>query len=92
MTAGEHFRGRTSRVRECGGRYTVANNEMAIWFKLHAGSWVPPHSGACNTQINIHMSLWGETDLRVRDTWHKMGPGDLVCFDDSYLHEASAAF
>jgi len=67
--------------------YTVANNEMAIWFKLHAGSWVPPHSGACNTQINIHMSLWGETDLRVRDTWHKMGPGDLVCFDDSYLHE-----
>jgi hypothetical protein len=67
--------------------FTVVNNEMAIWFKLTAGSWVPPHSGACNTQINIHMSLWGKTELRVRDTWHQMAAGDLVCFDDSYLHE-----
>jgi aspartate beta-hydroxylase len=66
---------------------TVDNNEMAIWFKLHKGSWVPPHSGACNTQINIHMSLWGTTDLRVRDTWQQMKAGDIVCFDDSYLHE-----
>merc|ERR1719161_1161123 len=43
--------------------------------------------GASNTQINIHMSLWGETELRVRDTWQKMSAGDVVCFDDSYLHE-----
>jgi hypothetical protein len=67
--------------------YVVANNEMAILFKLYPDSWVPPHSGASNTQINIHMSLWGETELRVRDTWQKMESGDVVCFDDSYLHE-----
>lgn len=67
--------------------FTVVNNEMAIWFKLSSGSWVPPHSGACNTQINIHMSLWGNTELRVRDEWRQMKAGDLVCFDDSYLHE-----
>jgi len=68
-------------------QYVVANNEMAILFKLYPDSWVPPHSGASNTQINIHMSLWGKTELRVRDTWQKMEPGDVVCFDDSYLHE-----
>jgi hypothetical protein len=67
--------------------YVVDNNEMAILFKLYPESWVPPHSGASNTQINIHMSLWGSTELRVRDTWKKMEAGDIVCFDDSYLHE-----
>jgi hypothetical protein len=67
--------------------YVVNNNEMAILFKLYPDSWVPPHSGASNTQINIHMSLWGSTELRVRDTWQKMEAGDVVCFDDSYLHE-----
>ena len=40
------------------------------------------------TEIYVEGQLrWGETELRVRDTWQKMSAGDVVCFDDSYLHE-----
>lgn len=67
--------------------YVVPNNEMAILFMLGNGSWVPPHSGASNTQINVHMSFRGVTELRVRDEWQTMHAGDILCFDDSFLHE-----
>lgn len=69
----------------------VDGRPVELFFsRLKPGAHIPPHFGAANNRITVHLPLIvpGPAEIRVgsaRHTWHE---GELFAFDDSYEHEA----
>ncbi|MEO6102068.1 MAG: aspartyl/asparaginyl beta-hydroxylase domain-containing protein [Pseudoxanthomonas sp.] len=57
---------------------------------LKPGTHIPPHNGATNARLTVHLPLIIPPDcgLRVGEETHVWEPGKLVLFDDTIRHEA----
>ncbi|MET0654638.1 MAG: aspartyl/asparaginyl beta-hydroxylase domain-containing protein [Pseudoxanthomonas sp.] len=70
---------------------TVAKRAPVIFFSaLTPGTVIPPHNGATNARLTVHLPLIIPADcgLRVGEETHVWEPGKLVIFDDTIRHEA----
>jgi len=70
---------------------TVPNRAPVAFFSaLKPGTHIPPHNGATNTRLTVHLPLIVPPDcaLRVGEETHVWKPGELVMFDDTIQHEA----
>lgn len=70
---------------------TVKNRAPVIFFSaLKPGAYIPPHNGATNARLTVHLPLIVPPDcgLRVGEETHVWKPGKLVLFDDTIRHEA----
>ncbi|MEO8365879.1 MAG: aspartyl/asparaginyl beta-hydroxylase domain-containing protein [Pseudoxanthomonas sp.] len=70
---------------------SVAQRAPVIFFSaLRPGTHIPPHNGATNARLTVHLPLIIPPDcgLRVGDETHVWEPGKLVLFDDTIRHEA----
>lgn len=70
---------------------TVPNRAPVIFFSaLKPGTHIPPHNGATNARLTVHLPLIIPPDcaLRVGEETHVWEPGKLVLFDDTIRHEA----
>lgn len=70
---------------------TVSNRAPVAFFSaLKPGTHIPPHNGATNTRLTVHLPLIIPPDcaLRVGGETHVWKPGQLVMFDDTIQHEA----
>ena len=70
---------------------TVPNRAPVVFFSaLRPGTHIPPHNGATNTRLTVHLPLIVPPDcgLRVGGETHVWQPGKVVVFDDTILHEA----
>lgn len=58
--------------------------------RLKPGTHIPPHFGACNNRLTVHLPLIVPDDcaIRVRDDVHVWREGEIFAFDDSFEHEA----
>jgi aspartyl/asparaginyl beta-hydroxylase (cupin superfamily) len=58
--------------------------------RLLPGAHIPPHCGAANNRITVHLPLIVPNDcaIRVGDAIHVWREGELFAFDDSFEHEA----
>src|SRR3546814_9348823 len=63
---------------------------VAFFSALKPGTHIPPHNGATNTPLTVHMPLVIPPDcaLRVGDETRTWEPGKLLMFDDTIRHEA----
>lgn len=63
---------------------------VAFFSALKPGTHIPPHNGATNTRLTVHMPLIVPPDcgLRVGGETHDWKPGKVVVFDDTITHEA----
>ncbi|WP_082113007.1 aspartyl/asparaginyl beta-hydroxylase domain-containing protein [Pseudoxanthomonas suwonensis] len=63
---------------------------VAFFSALKPGVHIPPHNGATNARLTVHLPLVIPPDcaLRVGDETHVWEPGRLVMFDDTIRHEA----
>lgn len=63
---------------------------VAFFSALKPGTHIPPHNGATNTRLTVHLPLIIPPDcgLRVGGETHVWKPGELVLFDDTIQHEA----
>jgi aspartyl/asparaginyl beta-hydroxylase (cupin superfamily) len=63
---------------------------VAFYSALKPGTHIPPHNGATNTRLTVHMPLVIPPDcaLRVGDETRAWEPGKLLMFDDTIRHEA----
>lgn len=63
---------------------------VAFFSALKPGIHIPPHNGATNTRLTVHMPLIIPPDcaLRVGDETRTWEPGKLLMFDDTIRHEA----
>lgn len=63
---------------------------VAFYSALKPGTHIPPHNGATNTRLTVHMPLIIPPDcaLRVGEETRTWEPGKLLMFDDSIRHEA----
>jgi len=63
---------------------------VAFYSALKPGTHIPPHNGATNTRLTVHMPLIIPPDcaLRVGDETRTWEPGKLLMFDDTIRHEA----
>ncbi|WP_287756604.1 aspartyl/asparaginyl beta-hydroxylase domain-containing protein [Pseudoxanthomonas sp.] len=63
---------------------------VAFFSALKPGTHIPPHNGATNTRLTVHLPLIVPRDcaLRVGEETHVWQPGKLVMFDDTIEHEA----
>src|SRR3546814_3323729 len=63
---------------------------VAFFSALKPGTHIPPHNGATNTRLTVHMPLVIPPDcaLRVGDETRIWEPGKLLMFDDTIRHEA----
>lgn len=63
---------------------------VAFFSALKPGVHIPPHNGATNTRLTVHMPLIIPPDcaLRVGDETRTWEPGKLLMFDDTIRHEA----
>ncbi|RYF31182.1 MAG: hypothetical protein EOO23_03315 [Comamonadaceae bacterium] len=69
----------------------VNNRAPVIFFSaLKPGTYIPPHNGATNARLTVHLPLIIPPDcgLRVGEETHIWKPGELVLFDDTIRHEA----
>ncbi len=69
----------------------VPNRAPVVFFSaLRPGTHIPPHNGATNTRLTVHLPLIVPPDcgLRVGGETHVWKPGKLVLFDDTITHEA----
>ena len=69
----------------------VNNRAPVIFFSaLKPGTYIPPHNGATNARLTVHLPLIIPPDcgLRVGEETHIWKPGQLVLFDDTIRHEA----
>ena len=57
---------------------------------LRPATHIPPHNGATNTRLTVHLPLIipGGCGLRVGDEVREWKPGKVVMFDDTIRHEA----
>ena len=70
---------------------TVPRRAPVIFFSaLKPGTHIPPHNGATNARLTVHLPLIVPPDcgLRVGEETHVWQPGKLVLFDDTIRHEA----
>lgn len=70
---------------------TVPARAPVIFFSaLKPGTVIPPHNGATNARLTVHLPLIIPRDcgLRVGEETHVWKPGKLVIFDDTIRHEA----
>ena len=70
---------------------TVPGRAPVIFFSaLKPGTVIPPHNGATNARLTVHLPLIIPPDcgLRVGEETHVWEPGKLVIFDDTIRHEA----
>ena len=58
--------------------------------RLKPGAHIPPHFGAANNRITVHLPLIVPNDctIRVGSEFHTWREGELFAFDDSFEHEA----
>jgi aspartyl/asparaginyl beta-hydroxylase (cupin superfamily) len=63
---------------------------VAFFSLLKPGTWIPPHNGATNTRLTVHLPLIVPPDcaIRVGDEVRQWTPGQLLAFDDTIEHEA----
>ncbi len=63
---------------------------VAFFSALKPGVHIPPHNGATNTRLTVHLPLIIPPDcgLRVGGETHVWKPGKIVAFDDTITHEA----
>ncbi|GAB3508332.1 aspartyl/asparaginyl beta-hydroxylase domain-containing protein [Pseudoxanthomonas daejeonensis] len=69
----------------------VPGRAPVVFFSaLKPGVHIPPHNGATNARLTVHLPLIIPPDcaLRVGDETHVWEPGKLVMFDDTIRHEA----
>ena len=69
----------------------VPKRAPVIFFSaLKPGTTTPPHNGATNARLTVHLPLIipGDCGLRVGEETHVWEPGKLVIFDDTIRHEA----
>ncbi len=69
----------------------VEGRPVELFFsRLRPGAHIPPHFGAANNRITVHLPLIvpGEAEIRVGSLRHRWRDGELFAFDDSYEHEA----
>lgn len=69
----------------------VEGRPVELFFsRLKPGAHIPPHFGAANNRITVHLPLIvpGKAEIRVGSAWHTWHEGELFAFDDSYEHEA----
>ena len=70
---------------------SVPQRAPVIFFSaLKPGTHIPPHNGATNARLTVHLPLIIPPDcgLRVGEETHVWEPGKLVLFDDTIRHEA----
>lgn len=63
---------------------------VAFFSALKPGTHIPPHNGATNARLTVHLPLIVPPDCALRvggetRLWH---PGELLLFDDTIRHEA----
>lgn len=58
--------------------------------RLKPGTHIPPHFGAANNRLTVHLPLIvpDGCSIRVGDEVHVWREGELFAFDDSFEHEA----
>jgi tetratricopeptide (TPR) repeat protein len=58
--------------------------------RLKPGAHIPPHFGAANSRLTVHLPLIVPDDcaIRVGNEVHNWRPGEIFAFDDSFEHEA----
>lgn len=63
---------------------------VSFFSALKPGVHIPPHNGATNARLTVHLPLIIPPDcgLRVGEETHAWEPGKLVLFDDTIRHEA----
>lgn len=69
----------------------IPNRAPVVFFSaLKPGTHIPPHNGATNTRLTVHLPLIIPPDcgLRVGGETHAWQPGKVVVFDDTITHEA----
>lgn len=69
----------------------IRDRAPVIFFStLKPGVHIPPHNGATNARLTVHLPLVIPPDcgLRVGEETHVWEPGKLVIFDDTIRHEA----
>lgn len=69
----------------------VANRAPAAFFSaLRPGTHIPPHNGATNARLTVHLPLLIPPDcaLRVGAHTRRWKMGELLLFDDTIEHEA----
>lgn len=69
----------------------IRSRAPAVLFsELQPGAHIPPHNGATNTRLTVHLPLVVPDGcaFRVGDDTRPWVPGELFIFDDTILHEA----
>lgn len=82
---------RTLRALECADVVRIDGNPMELFFsRLQPGAHIPPHFGAANNRLTIHLPLIvpGDCSIRIGSELHVWQEGELFAFDDSFEHEA----
>lgn len=67
-----------------------ARAPAVLFSELQPGTHIPPHHGATNTRLTVHLPLVVPEGcaFRVGDDTRPWVPGELFIFDDTILHEA----
>ena len=66
-------------------------NPIEMFFsRLAPGTHIPPHFGAANNRLTVHLPLIVPSDcaIRIGEEVHGWREGELLAFDDSFEHEA----
>jgi aspartyl/asparaginyl beta-hydroxylase (cupin superfamily) len=82
---------RTLAALESADVVRVEGRPVELFFsRLKPGAHIPPHFGAANNRITVHLPLIvpGEAEIRIGSARHRWREGELFAFDDSYEHEA----
>jgi aspartyl/asparaginyl beta-hydroxylase (cupin superfamily) len=82
---------RTLAALETADVVRVEGRPVELFFsRLKPGAHIPPHFGAANNRITVHLPLIvpGEAEIRIGSARHRWQEGELFAFDDSYEHEA----
>ncbi|GAB3378033.1 aspartyl/asparaginyl beta-hydroxylase domain-containing protein [Lysobacter fragariae] len=63
---------------------------VTFFSALKARTHIPPHYGATNTRLTVHLPLIVPDDcaIRVGGETRQWKPGELLLFDDTFEHEA----
>ena len=58
--------------------------------RLAPGAHIPPHCGAANNRLTVHLPLVVPADcgIRIGHETHSWRAGEILAFDDSFEHEA----
>lgn len=67
-----------------------ARAPAVMFSRLAPGTHIPPHNGATNSRLTVHLPLIvpDHCGFRVGDETRSWRPGELLIFDDTILHEA----